>query len=114
MLGVNGFSSDLREHGGNFLEHLPTGPDEGEGLPEAIGSEDVPRMRLGIGPVPPGLGEEGLAGFVLAPFPAEERDAVERLIERAAAAGRTWIDLGIEAAMSRANAPDLPPAPAAG
>jgi PTH1 family peptidyl-tRNA hydrolase len=92
----------------------PAGHRGMESIVEALGTEEVPRMRLGVGPVPPDLGEEGLAGFVLAPFLAEEGPEVDRLLERATAAGRAWIELGIEAAMGRVNAPDLPPAPTGG
>lgn len=85
-----------------------------ESIVEALGAETVPRLRLGIGPVPPGLGEERLAEFVLAPFPAEERAAVEALVARAAEAARTWLESGIAAAMNRANQVELPATPTSG
>jgi peptidyl-tRNA hydrolase, PTH1 family len=97
----------------------PAGHRGMESVVESLGTEAVPRLRLGVGPLPPGLGEEGLAEFVLAPFPAEDVPAVESIVERAAEAVRVWIESGIEVAMNRANvsnappAPDLPPVPPA-
>lgn len=88
----------------------PAGHRGMESIVETLGTEAVARLRLGIGPVPDGLGEEGLAEFVLAPFLAEERPAVEEVVERAAAAAKVWIESGIELAMNRINVPDLPPA----
>jgi PTH1 family peptidyl-tRNA hydrolase len=91
----------------------PAGHRGMESIVESLGTEAVSRLRLGIGPVPAGLGEEGLAEFVLAPFLAEERPAVEAVVERAAAAAKVWIESGVELAMNRANSPDLPPEPQA-
>lgn len=79
-----------------------------ESIVEALGSGAVPRLRLGVGPVPAGLGQEGLAAFVLAPFPADEKPAVEDLVARAVAGCRVWLDEGIDLAMNRVNLPDLP------
>jgi PTH1 family peptidyl-tRNA hydrolase len=89
----------------------PAGHRGMESIVEALGTEAVPRLRLGVGPVPAGVGEEGLAEFVLAPFPAGDAEAVEAICDRAAAAVRVWIESGIELAMNRANA--VEPAPAA-
>jgi PTH1 family peptidyl-tRNA hydrolase len=80
-----------------------------ESIVEALGGEEIPRLRLGVGPVPAGIAEDGLAEFVLAPFLPEERSAVEAVVERAADAARLWLESGIGAAMNRVNAPDLPP-----
>lgn len=79
-----------------------------ESIVETLGTGSIPRMRLGVGPIPASLGQEGLAEFVLAPFPPEERLAVEDLVDRAAAGCRVWLEAGIELAMNRVNLPDLP------
>ncbi|MEO8195165.1 MAG: aminoacyl-tRNA hydrolase [Thermoanaerobaculia bacterium] len=79
---------------------------------EALQTEAVPRLRLGIGGPPAGLGESGLAGYVLADFLAEEEPVVGEMVERAARAVTKWFEAGIDAAMRLANAPD-PPIPAA-
>lgn len=78
-----------------------------ESILEAMGSEAVPRMRLGVGPVPAELSAEGLSEFVLAPFPEEERGAADALVARSAAAARLWLESGIDAAMNRANQQEL-------
>ncbi len=65
---------------------------------EVLQTDQVPRLRLGVGPVPPG---ESDIDFVLAPFaPGEE---VSGLVERGCAAARCWLAEGIEAAMNRFN-----------
>lgn len=75
---------------------------------EAMQTEALPRLRLGIGAPPPGLGESGLADYVLTDFLAEEAPVVEGMIERAARAVTVWLETGIDAAMRLANAPELP------
>ena len=67
-----------------------------------LGTEQFPRLRLGIGPLPAaGPGRD----FVLSPFGPEELPLVERLIEQAARAAECWVKEGLEAAMSRFNGP---------
>ena len=71
---------------------------------QRLRTEQVPRLRLGVGPVPAG---ESDIDFVLTPFaPAA---AVEGLVPRGSAAARCWLQEGIEAAMNRFNGcPALP------
>lgn len=65
---------------------------------ELLETNQVPRLRLGVGPVPPG---ESDIDFVLAPFaPGEEAAG---LAERGCAVVRCWLAEGIEAAMNRFN-----------
>ena len=77
---------------------------------EALQTEAIPRLRLGIGAPPPALGESGLADYVLADFLAEEEPVVGEMVERAARAVAEWLQAGIDAAMRLANAPE-PSAP---
>ncbi len=63
-----------------------------------LATDEVPRLRLGVGPVPPG---ESDIEFVLAPFAAGED--VKGLVQRGSAATRCWLQEGIEAAMNRFN-----------
>ena len=79
---------------------------------EALQTEAIPRLRLGIGSPPPALGESGLAEYVLADFLAEEEPVVGEMVERAARAVSEWFEAGIDAAMRLANAPDTPAAEA--
>lgn len=81
-----------------------------ESVIESLQTEAVPRLRLGIGSPPAGLGEAGLAQYVLADFLAEEEPAVAAMVERAARAVTAWLEAGIEPAMNLANAPDPPAA----
>lgn len=66
----------------------------------ALGTDEVPRMRLGVGAPPPG---EDPADHVLAPFAAAEAEAVDDLLERAARAIATAVGEGLDAAMNRFN-----------
>ena len=65
-----------------------------------LGTNGVPRLRIGIGPVAAGW---KTADFVLGRFPKDEREAVDVTLERAADAAEEWVALGIEAAMNRYN-----------
>jgi len=65
-----------------------------------LGTNGVPRLRIGIGPVSPGW---KTADFVLGRFSKDEREAVDATLERAADAAEEWAALGIEAAMNRYN-----------
>jgi PTH1 family peptidyl-tRNA hydrolase len=63
--------------------------------------QDYARLRIGVGPVPAGL--EDLADYVLAPFPAEERRALDELLNPMADAVECWVEHGIERAMATYN-----------
>ncbi len=66
----------------------------------ALGTSDVPRLRVGVGtePLP-----RDLTDFVVSPFRPAERPLVAQTIERATEACELWAAKGIEAAMNRAN-----------
>ncbi|MDE2882875.1 MAG: aminoacyl-tRNA hydrolase [Acidobacteriota bacterium] len=66
----------------------------------ALGTDDFPRMRLGIGNPPAG---EDPADFVLSHFAPQEAAAVDDLLERAVRALETAVGQGIETAMNRFN-----------
>jgi PTH1 family peptidyl-tRNA hydrolase len=63
-------------------------------------SNAIPRLRIGIGPVPAGWKP---ADFVLGRFAKDERERVGVTVERAADAAADWAALGIQAAMNRYN-----------
>ncbi len=65
-----------------------------------LGTQAIPRLRVGIGPVP---ASHDPADFVLARFTANERPEADAAFARAAEAAETWSALGIEAAMNRYN-----------
>ena len=66
----------------------------------ALGTDEIPRMRLGIGNPPAG---EDPADFVLTRFAPQEAAPVEDLLERAVRAIETAVGQGIETAMNRFN-----------
>ncbi len=63
---------------------------------DRLGTEAFPRLRLGVGPAPPG---EQWVDFVLTEFAPEEREAVEAMIEAAADAVETAARRGLDEAM---------------
>lgn len=65
-----------------------------------LGSTTVPRLRVGIGPVPAGWES---SDFVLGKFPKPDRERVAVAVERAADAIEEWAALGIQAAMNKFN-----------
>jgi PTH1 family peptidyl-tRNA hydrolase len=66
-----------------------------------LGTESVPRLRIGVGPLPEGW--DG-AEFVLGKFAKSELAEIEVAITRAADAVEYWIHEGIAAAMNKYNA----------
>jgi PTH1 family peptidyl-tRNA hydrolase len=69
-------------------------------LIEVVGTEEFPRIRVGIRK---GDAEEDLAGYVLAPFPDEDVLIVQEAVERAAEAVECCIREGIGPAMNQFN-----------
>ena len=67
----------------------------------ALRRQDYPRLRIGIGPLPPGTGDS--ADFVLGEWSREERKGIEELLEPMSQAVECWIGEGIEIAMNRFN-----------
>ncbi len=68
---------------------------------QRLGTQQVPRLRLGIGPTPAGWNP---ADFVLGKFTKAEFEQVEVLVATATDAVRLWCREGIGAAMNRFNA----------
>ena len=66
----------------------------------ALGTEDFPRVRVGIGP--PSEGESSVP-HVLGPFSGEEEVVVSKAVDRVLAAMERIIEEGIDAAMSQFN-----------
>ena len=70
-------------------------------IERALGTNEYPRLRIGIDPAPaPMRGKD----YVLGRFTTEQRKLLEPAIDRATGAILTWIDKGIETAMSLFNA----------
>jgi PTH1 family peptidyl-tRNA hydrolase len=67
----------------------------------ALQRQDYARLRIGVGPAPPGL--EDLADFVLDEFAPEEREVIEELLEPMSQAVECWLENGIEKAMNQFN-----------
>jgi PTH1 family peptidyl-tRNA hydrolase len=88
------------------LGRLRLRPDGGtaghNGLESIIvqfGTEEIPRLRIGIGAPPP----EAAVDYVLGRFFEEERPAVDKTIDRAVDAVKWAIDNGLLSAMNQFN-----------
>ncbi|MBM4004762.1 MAG: aminoacyl-tRNA hydrolase [Planctomycetes bacterium] len=67
-----------------------------------LGTEQIPRLRLGIGPSQP----QQAVDYVLGRFTADERPRMEKMVSRAADAVGDWVKFGIEKCMNRYNGTD--------
>lgn len=65
-----------------------------------LGTEEIPRLRIGIGIPPAG---RDAAAFVLSRFTKDEQSQIAEAIERAAEAATTWVESGLAAAMNKYN-----------
>jgi peptidyl-tRNA hydrolase, PTH1 family len=63
--------------------------------------QDYARLRIGIGPLPPGV--QDAADFVLGGFEAVERETLNAQLDPMAEAVECWLAEGIEPAMNRFN-----------
>jgi PTH1 family peptidyl-tRNA hydrolase len=83
----------IRQSGG------PGGHNGLESIIVQFGTEEMPRLRIGIGPAP----AEGSSDFVLSNFFQEEKPLVRSTIERATEALKCAIDKGLISAMNTFN-----------
>ena len=67
---------------------------------EQLGTQDYPRLRLGVGRPP---GYKQAADYVLKPFSKDEADFLQNFIERAADAVKAFVVDGIDPAMTHYN-----------
>ncbi len=75
-------------------------------IERALASEQYPRLRLGIDPAPPRVAGRD---YVLGRFTADQRQAVDGALRRAAQAAICWMESGVQAAMNRFNAENVEP-----
>ena len=83
----------IRQNGG------PGGHNGLESIIVQFGTEEISRLRVGIGPAP----AEGSSDYVLSNFFEEEKPLVRSTIERAAEAVKCAIDKGVVSAMNTFN-----------
>jgi PTH1 family peptidyl-tRNA hydrolase len=86
------------------LRCRPQGSAGGQkGLADVIrvlGTEEVPRLRVGIGEAPPGW---NAADFVLARFTKQDQPIVDEAVVRASEGVETWVRHGIQKCMNEFN-----------
>lgn len=71
-------------------------------IQEQLGTDEYPRLRMGIGQPAPGEAVD----FVLTRFKPGERAAVEEAVANAAAGVLVWVRQGLPACMNRVNGPE--------
>ncbi|MEW5830062.1 MAG: aminoacyl-tRNA hydrolase [Chloroflexota bacterium] len=67
---------------------------------QQLGTQDFPRLRLGIGRPP---GRMDSADYVLQDFPDADLTILSQLLDRAADAALSWVTEGLDAAMNKFN-----------
>jgi PTH1 family peptidyl-tRNA hydrolase len=67
---------------------------------DALQTEEIPRLRVGIGSPPEGV---DMVTFVLSPFEDDEELVIGEAVKRAADAAIVWATEGINAAMQKFN-----------
>ncbi len=77
-----------------------------EDILQRLATFEVPRLRIGIGPLRTGWNP---ADFVLSRFDSEERPRMEAAVVRAADAARVWIHDGLAVAMNQFNRDPIEP-----
>ncbi len=84
-----------------FRAHGSAGGQRGlADIIQRLGTQDVPRLRIGIGPVPERCDP---ADFVLGRFLPEELPVIQDAVSRAANAAADWTKEGIEYCMNQYN-----------
>src|SRR5438874_2172351 len=83
----------IRENGG------PGGHNGLESIIVQFGTEEIPRLRVGIGPAP----AEGTVDYVLSRFFEEEKPLVRSTIDHAVEAVKCAVDNGLVSAMNNFN-----------
>ena len=66
----------------------------------AVNSENIPRLRIGIGPLPPNVDP---VYYVLSPFTDKEMDVITNTINKVVECLKIVVDEGIDKAMTRCN-----------
>lgn len=72
-------------------------------LISALGSDEFPRLKVGISPADGRPAGDRMVGHVLGKFSAEEKAALQTVIQRAADAVLSAVDRGLETAMNVFN-----------
>ena len=81
----------------------PGGHNGLKDIERALGTNQYPRLRIGVDAPPPRISQ---VDYVLGRFTDPQRESLAPAITRATLALETWVEKGIESAMSVFNADD--------
>jgi len=88
------------------IRRRPSGGSAGQkgmiSIIEQLGTQDFPRLRIGIGKPP---GRMDAAKYVLRDFKKNEQEVAYIAIKRAVEAVKSFVEIGIEATMDWYNGP---------
>src|SRR5207249_1126948 len=65
-----------------------------------LGTEEIPRLRIGVGIPPPG---RDAAAYVLSRFSKDEQPVIAEALDRASKAAVSWVEQGLAATMNQFN-----------
>jgi PTH1 family peptidyl-tRNA hydrolase len=89
-----------------FVRLRPGGGSAGQkgmaSIIQSLGSEEFPRLRLGIGRPP---GRMGASDYVLQNFSKDQQEQLNVLLDRAADAAQVFVTQGLDTAMNLYNGP---------
>jgi PTH1 family peptidyl-tRNA hydrolase len=71
-----------------------------EDILRRLGTDDIPRLRIGVGIPPAG---RDAAAYVLSRFTKDEQPIIAEVLDRATEAAVAWAEVGLGAAMNKYN-----------
>ena len=85
------------------LKQLPATTIDDRSIIAALGTDEIPRIKIGVGVPPPEAGEQEIINWVLGGFAGKDADIIAETCEKACDALPVLIGEGAEKAMNKFN-----------